>query len=500
MKWNIVTSAPGAVAAEALIVITDEKKKFAALKGTSLDAAPAAFQDDVATGRVKTTLALPLEKAKASRLILTSVGLEKSYHPWAERVKMAAARALDVCRSLSISKAAFVLNGAQGADAVAAVAEGAILGAYKYEEFLNSPENFADKLECTIVVAKPAAKRAGRDLEHARIVADAANYARDLVNRPFPDKNPQVLADEARQIAAEFGLECEVLDKAALTAAKFNCLLGVGQGSREHPPVMITLRYRPKKKSGAKASRLNLGLVGKAITFDTGGISIKPSSKMWEMKGDMAGGAAVLGAMRAIAQLKPDVRVTAIVPSAHNAVGDTALHPGQILRHRGGKSVHIDNTDAEGRLILIDAFERAKEERVTHMVDLATLTGACVRAIGESMCGAFTTDEKWLGAIRAAGDAAGEMIWPLPLHQEYIAMMHHHAADINNASNSVNAGAITAALFLKEFVPEKLPWVHLDIAGPFLRTSAWKYYKEGGTGFGVKTLVKMVESAAKKGV
>ncbi|GAB4318676.1 MAG: hypothetical protein Kow0059_12320 [Candidatus Sumerlaeia bacterium] len=501
MKWTVATEPAGRITADALVVITDSKRALADLRGTGRDGAPEQFQSDVKAQRVKAPLVLPLERARAGRLVLVSVDLEKPCHPWPERVKMAAAQALNVCRSLSLTRPAFVVNGRHGAAAAPLVVEGAVLGTYRFEEYLKEPERFAEKLECTLVVPRSAAGRVKREIGQTQIVADAVNYARDLVNRPFPQVNPQSLAAEAQGLAGSLGLQLEVLEREALEREKFSCLLGVGQGSREYPPVMIVMRYVPDgaAQRGA-AARLNLGLVGKAVTFDTGGVCIKPASKMWEMKGDMAGGAAVLGAMRAIAQLRPPVRVTAVIPAVHNAVSDTALHPGQILRHRSGKSIHVDNTDAEGRLILIDAFEKARDERVTHLIDLATLTGSCVRALGEAMCGGFSNNERLMAALRAAGDAAGEMIWPLPLHEEYLALMKHPAADINNVGSGVNAGAITAALFLKEFVPAGRPWVHLDIAGPFLVTSPWKYFCEGGTGFGVRTLVRFVQTAARAGL
>jgi leucyl aminopeptidase len=265
---------------------------------------------------------------------------------------------------------------------------------------------------------------------------------------------------------------------------------------------MIIMRYKPANHvSGKKNSkRMRVGLVGKAVTFDTGGISLKPAKEMWAMKGDMAGGAAVLGAMACIGKIKPRFPVTAVIPAVHNAISDTAYHPGAILHHRSGKTIHVDNTDAEGRLILIDAFEKAKEERVTHLIDLATLTGSCIRALGEGMSGGFGTSEKMLDVLRTAGERSGEIIWPLPLYEEYRERLKHHAADINNVTQNPNAGAITAALFLKEFIPQGIPWIHLDIAGPFIVTKPWKYFKEGGTGYGVRTLVNFIEDVARTGV
>jgi len=498
MKWNVTGGSPGKVNTDVVVCLTDRKKELAVVKGLGHATAIKEYQSKVEEGVVKAPLLLPIERGRASHLLLCSIDLTKNFYSWDERVKIAASLAISTCAGYGITRIAFALNGSKGASVASLVVEGVELGAYNYEKYLREKDVLSEKLSCTLITNKNAQKRVERDVARTGTICESVNFARDLVNEPSDVKTPLSLAKSAQDMAADLGLEIEVLDRDELKQQNFNCLLGVGQGSDVNPPVMIVLRYRPKRRPEGK--RLNIGLVGKAVTFDSGGISIKPSVNMWQMKADMAGGAAVLGAMRAIALLKPEVNVTAVIPSAHNAVSDRAIHPGHVLQHRSGKTVHVDNTDAEGRLILIDAFEKASEERVTHMIDLATLTGSCVRALGECMCGGFGTNEKFFARVKEAGDRAGELIWQLPLHDEYITMMKAPMADINNAGNSPNAGAITAALFLKEFVPERLPWVHLDIAGPFLITKPWKYYREGGTGFGVRTLIEMVDTAAKKGL
>jgi leucyl aminopeptidase len=231
--------------------------------------------------------------------------------------------------------------------------------------------------------------------------------------------------------------------------------------------------------------------LGKGITFDTGGICLKPGKDMWQMKADMAGAAAVLGTMRALVKLRPRIRVTGIVATAHNAIGPDATHPGDIFVAKNGKSVMVDNTDAEGRLVLTDALARAGEEGATHAIDLATLTGSCQRALGHAMTGLFSNDGDLSARILAAGERVGEGFWPLPLVEDYREMLDSPIADVNNISSSPNGGAITAALFLREFVPQDMHWAHLDIAGSALLDKDWKYYKRGATGVGVRTLVEL---------
>jgi leucyl aminopeptidase len=248
---------------------------------------------------------------------------------------------------------------------------------------------------------------------------------------------------------------------------------------------MIILRYEPRQKS-----RHHVALVGKGITFDTGGISLKPPEGMFTMKGDMAGGAAVIYAMAAIGQLKPSVRVTGIVPAAENFPGQWAQRPGDIFIAKNGKSVMVDNTDAEGRLVLTDGLARAGEEGATHIVDIATLTGSVVRALGEAVAGVMGNDGQMVQAVIRSGKNHGEMYWELPLIEEYKETLKTPYADLNNVGGKF-AGTITAALFLREFVPEKASWAHLDIAGPFLLEKSWKYYGEGATGFGLKTMVEL---------
>jgi len=405
--------------------------------------------------------------------------------PACEQVKVAASRAAAYARALNLRRVVFLLNGETGAQKVAAVAEGLWLGEYRFDKYRRADKPKPKPLEIEILVAKRAVESAKQTVDRARIVCDAVNLARNLVNEPAAVVYPEVLANEARRIAKTHRFRCEVLNERALKKQGYNGLLTVGRAS-PNPPRLIVLSYRPRR-----ASKTHLALVGKGVTFDTGGICLKPGKDMWQMKGDMSGAAAVLAAMDAIGRLRPPVRVTAIVPTAHNAIGPNAAHPGDIFVARNGKTVSIENTDAEGRLILTDALHRAGAEGATHAVDVATLTGACQRALGHALSGLFTEDDNLRRRILDAGEKVGEGFWPLPLLDEYFDLIKSPVADVNNMSSSQNGGAITAALFLREFVPRGVRWAHLDIAGSALLDKEWRYFKPGATGCTVRTLIAL---------
>ncbi len=285
-------------------------------------------------------------------------------------------------------------------------------------------------------------------------------------------------------MASEFGLECEILDEGRMRQLGMGSLLGVAQGS-DNPPALIVLRYVPENASGTD----HLGLIGKGVTFDTGGISIKPADGMEKMKYDMGGGATVIGAMRAIAQLKPKVRITALVPTVENMVSGKAQRPGDIVTSLSGKTVEVLNTDAEGRLILIDAITYAIRLGCTHLVDAATLTGAIVVALGHVHIGAFTNNEEFLSRVAAAGRSGGERMWHMPLDDDYKEYLKSAFADLPNIGGRWG-GAITAAKFLEEFVEGK-PWVHLDIAGTAWLDDAKPYLAKGPSGVPMRTFVNL---------
>jgi leucyl aminopeptidase len=423
------------------------------------------------------------EKVKA--LLVFSTALSKAFD-LSENVKIFAARSLALASDYGFPRVAVLLNHGSGADLAGSAVEGFVLGDYRFDKY--KKENGKKKVSTSVaLVCRPEDRaRVEKALVRYLLVSEEVNHTRDLVNEPGDKVYPKTLAESAKRIAKQGKLAVSVVSGSDLEKQGYRGLIAVGKGS-VYPPCLIVLRYRPKKKS-----KHHLALVGKGITFDTGGISIKPSEGMWSMKGDMAGGAAVLHAMAAIARLKPKISVTGIVAAAENFPGPEAQRPGDIFIAKNGKSVMVDNTDAEGRLVLTDALARAGEEGATHIVDAATLTGSCVRALGTSVAGIMGNDPKLVAAVIQSGKNQGEMFWELPLVEEYKELLKSPYADVNNIGGKY-AGAITAGLFLREFVPEGASWVHLDIAGPFILEKAWKHFPEGATGFALKTFVDLAE-------
>ncbi len=316
-------------------------------------------------------------------------------------------------------------------------------------------------------------------------LAEATNFARDLVNEPPNVLTPSELANRASAMAKQFGLECQILDRPEMQELGMGGLLGVAQGSVE-PPKFIILRYRGAPQS----ENQGIALVGKGITFDTGGISLKPAERMHQMKGDMAGAAAVIGAMYAISALKPAINVTALVPTTENMPGGTAYRPGDILRIMNGKTIEIINTDAEGRLVLADALSYAVKNGLSPIIDVATLTGGIVVALGSVMSGMFCNDEELSNEIIAAGQLAGEKFWPMPLDDEYKEAIQSDIADIKQTGGRY-ASAVTAAKILEQFVGDA-QWAHLDIAGTDFIDTKKPYQEYGATGVAVRTLAEFV--------
>ena len=411
----------------------------------------------------------------------------KSWNLW-ENVKTLTARTLRLARDYRYARVGIVMNTDEAAPLVGKVAEGAVLGAYSFDRYKQEKDDFLAREAQLLILVHPD-HRADAEARKARYswVSENVNQCRDLINEPGAVVTPEFLAERASEIAKELELEIEVLDPAGLKARGHEGILRVGQGSA-HPPRMAILRHVPQKPS-----KETLALVGKGITFDSGGISLKPGDHMWEMKGDMAGAAAVLFTLRALGRLRPDVKVVGILCCAENLPDANAQRPGDIFTAKNGKSVMVDNTDAEGRLVLIDGLARAGEEGATHVIDIATLTGAVVRALGPSVAGIMGSDRDLVRRVVGSGENHGETFWELPLVEEYRDSLKIPCADVNNIAAGGLAGAITAGLFLREFVPEKAAWAHLDIAGPALRDKDWKYYEAGATGFGVKTLVDLAE-------
>jgi leucyl aminopeptidase len=354
---------------------------------------------------------------------------------------------------------------------------------------MTTPAESGEMKELTIVTADGAElNELERGCELGRIMAEATNLARDMVNEPANYMTPTRMAEAARSLAADHGLEIKVFEQEQMREMGMEALLGVAQGSVE-PPKFITLDYR-----GGGSDGIDIALVGKGITFDSGGISIKPSEKMEEMKGDMAGGAAVMAALGAIARIKSKINVMAIIPATENLPSGNALKPGDILTAMTGKTIEIISTDAEGRLVLADALGYAIKLGAKRMVDVATLTGSIRAALGDVYTGLFGNNQELIDGLVAAGSGAGELMWPMPMHDEFREQIKSDVADIKNVGSRYG-GAISAAQFIAEFAGET-PWAHLDIAGTFLSEKEQKYLTKGATGVPVRTLVNLVLSLA----
>ena len=435
------------------------------------------------------TVVHTLGKLPAERVVVAGLGKQAEFT--LDRVRAVVAESLRHMRRLGARRVGTILHGAGAggfaADAAAqAAAEGTLLGLYRFLRYKKNGDNAdgRDLSELTILERAPAKARAiQRGVDRGRILAEAANFARDLVNEPGNVLTPTELANRAAAMARRADLKASVLKPPEMRRLGMGGLLGVARGSQE-PPRLIVLEHR-----GGRGRGPVLGLVGKGITFDSGGISIKPAERMEDMKGDMAGAASVIGAMQAIAALKVPLRVLAVAPCTENLPSGTALKPGDILRAMNGKAMEIINTDAEGRLVLSDALCYARKLGATHLVDVATLTGACVVALGHVRTGAFTNDEQWFAAVRAASEAAGEKLWQLPMDPEYDELIKAETGEIKNTAGRWGA-AITAAKFLEHFV-EKTPWVHLDIAGTSDTEKEKGYAVKGATGVMVRTLAAL---------
>ena len=484
MKIQLVYDRPSQISTDLLVIILDSKIKLHDLTGNLLEEVVGRVGRDLNEKRLKKEYFTSLDSRVGSQhVVIFSTILEPSYNVW-ESLKIFVARSIRMARDHGLSRVCVVLNTEEAAPFIGKAVEGAILGAYTFDRYKTEKAEF-HKVEVTIAALKSHDQQNRHYLQRYTAVSDAVNEARDMINEPGSVATPEYLAEAARKIAKESDLDLKVWDEKKLQKEGYNGLLQVGRGS-SHPPRLIRLAYRARK---AKA---HLAFVGKGVTFDSGGISLKPAEKMFEMKGDMSGGAAVLYALKAIGKLKPDVNVAGIVPTAENFQDANAQRPGDIFYAKNGKSIMVDNTDAEGRLILTDGLHLAGQEEATHILDIATLTGACVRALGLSVAGIMGNAPKLIQAVIRSGQNQGELFWELPLPAEYKDLLKTPYADLNNIGGPV-AGALTAGLFLQEFVPEATPWAHLDIAGPFIREKEWKYYEAGAIGFGLKTLVDLAQ-------
>ena len=439
------------------------------------------FRGKAATTRLLHTLG----KLPAEQLLL--VGLGKRAELTCERLRQAAGSAVKALRSARIASFANALHlSLTLPGALEAATVGALLGSYAFEQYKTKKrdERFGF-VGMTLLLPEDINADEARDrIERVRVICEGVRLARDLVSHPGNVVTPRYLAETARELAGRYALECQVYERAELEELGMNALVGVGKGAAE-PPRLIVLKYQ-----GAGPKERPVVLVGKGITFDSGGISLKPGAGMEEMKTDMAGAAAVLGAMAVAARLKLPVNLVTIVPTAENMPDGTAFKPGDVLTSLSGTTIEITNTDAEGRLILCDALHFAQRFKPAALIDLATLTGACVVALGHEASGLMGNEQRLVDALKRAGEQCGERLWQLPLWDEYGEVMKSDIADLKN-SGSRDGGCITAGWFLKQFVGST-HWAHLDIAGTAWCAKDRPYCPKGASGVGVRLLVEFL--------
>jgi leucyl aminopeptidase len=436
------------------------------------------------------TIIHSLGKLPAARV--TVAGLGKREDLSLDRVRLAVGEACRLLSQRGVGDAATVALGAGDIaldGAAQAVTEGALLGAYSFRRHMTEKAEHGELKRLTIVADKAKLPLLKKGSHKGRILAEATRLARDMVNEPANYMTPSGMAKVAADLAKTYGLKLEVLERQEMRRLGMGALLGVTQGSRQ-PPKFIVLRYK-----GGASAQIDLALVGKGVTFDAGGISLKSSEKMVEMKDDMAGGAAVMAALSAIAQLKLRLNVVALAPCTENLPSGEALKPGDVLTAMNGKTIEVISTDAEGRLVLADALSYAAKLGARRIVDVATLTGACHVALGDDCSGVLGNKQELVDKLIAASAVAGELMWQLPMYEQAKEQLKSEVADIKNVGGRWG-GAINAAHFLAEFVGD-IPWVHLDIAGTSLTEKERGYMVKGATGVAVRTLATLALSLAK---
>lgn len=479
-----------------VVVFKNEKAASGALKeldkltGGHIAAAIKSEEFKGETGETVMFRLTPKGKMKAGRLLLVGAGDKADYK--GHSVAAAAGTATRHLRKCNVKSFAFMPRfDGNASDAAQHSVQGAITSQFELDKYKTKDKN--DKAVSKIVVfvegAKPGELKEGLTRGHA--IGDSTNFTRDLANEPPNILTPTEMANRAAKMAKELGLKCEILDEARMKKLGMGSLLSVSIGS-EQPAKLIVLRYTPSK-STAKKNEL-LALVGKGITFDTGGISLKPGENMDAMKYDMSGGGTVLGTMRAIGLLKPSVPVLGIVAAVENMPDGKASRPSDIVTASNGKTIEILNTDAEGRLILADAVAYAEKLGATKIVDMATLTGAVIVALGDQNTGIMGNDQALVDQIIACGKESGEDFWQLPLSAEYSKQIKSDIADIKNIGPRGKAGTIMGAVFIQEFV-DKAKWAHLDIAGTAWCDSSKPHQAKGPTGVAIRTLLNLVEKS-----
>jgi leucyl aminopeptidase len=492
MELTVDTRSAAQIDAEALVTyLFDQEKPDSGVLAQLDQAAGGALSKLSASGELtgkmlETTLLYFPQGLAAQRLLIVGAGKKEKFG--AAELRRLAGAAVRALKSRQVKRVAFLVRESdRSAAAAQAVVEGIILANYDSEKY-KTDKKPGNEITAASLAGWEESSRADADrgLARGRITGESQNFARELGNEPSNLLTPRMLADRASAMAREAGLSVEVIDEKKMAELKMGALLSVAQGSAE-PPRMIVITYTPEKLD-PKAPVL--GLVGKAITFDTGGISIKPAADMEKMKYDMCGGAAMIGAMRALAALKPSCKIIAVVPSSENMPGGRAQKPGDVRIAMSGKSIEVINTDAEGRLVLADAVTYAKKLGCTHLVDAATLTGAVVVALANVNVGVFGSDQAFTDQLLASSKAAGEKMWPLPIDDDYREMIKSGVADIQNVGSGKGGGAITGAMFIKEFTGDT-PWIHLDIAGTAWQDDVKPWNAKGATGVAVRTLVDL---------
>lgn len=427
-------------------------------------------------------------KLKAKYVAILGMGEMKKFE--VETIRKATGKVAALCEQLKVKSLVFSIVEAcedlcSPENAVEASTEALILASYKFSTY-KSKKNSPNLLQ-QVYYPLPSSKfvaNCKKSISLAQTIANATNFTRDLVNIPSHDKTPEMLAKHSQKIP---GIRTRVFKLADLKRMGMGGIIGVGQGSK-HPPVLIEMIYKPKGKAKKK-----IALIGKGVTFDSGGLSLKPPKSMETMKDDMAAGGALIGLMKTLRDLKPNVEVRAYIPSAENMPDSNAMRPGDVLKMYSGKTVEVLNTDAEGRLILADALAYACKAKPDYIIDMATLTGACLVALGDQYSAILGTQKELIQKLIEAGKSCGENIWELPLVEEYKEEIKSNVADLQNIGGSYG-GTINGGLFLQEFVDAKIPWAHIDIAGPSWAYKPFAYGPKGGTGVMVRTLCKFLKS------
>jgi len=494
MKITLTDAKPDKIKADALVVFLFEGEKPKGEIERLDKAISSSMTEAISLGDFKGKLYevgsfYTHGKAGAKRILVVGLGKRKTFGE--EYYRNVAGAGCKYALKLGVKSMAFVLTEGQSAEDVI---EGAGLAAFN-PEIYKTKNKKKDSLEEIIIAGKSDLQT----IKHSQVVVEAINWVRKIINEPANLMAPKEMVEEAKKIAREHKLDLEILSEVEAAKKGMGAFVGIAKGSEE-PSYMVTFKYKPlrvlRPLRGLKVSPLNevptLAVVGKGITFDSGGISIKPSEKMHEMKMDMSGAAAVFGFMKIVGQLKPKVNVIGVTPLTENLPGGRALKPGDVVTAYNGKTIEVINTDAEGRVVLADALSYAAKLGATHIVDLATLTGAVLVALGSEAAGILGRPENWVEEVKKAAKEAGERVWELPIYPEHKELLKSDIADLANIPPVRGAGVIAGAVFLREFVPEKLPWAHLDITGTAWLSGEKPFLPKGPTGFGVRTLVKLL--------